>query len=1795
MAFVFRQLLRPLVLLGLGLPWLHGQAVINEIVATTSDRLLQRATGAYPRVGNTTSWQSPAYDDSLWSTGAGPFGFGSFSGITNATDLSAQMQNRAASLYLRKRFTVTPEQATGIAGLQLFVRYNDGFIAFLNGVEVARRNMGNPGMFAYHDQTAFNTNLSNPSLETIALGAASSRLVAGENVLCIQAHNHSLVGAAGANFLIQADLQLAGSDILVSHQSEWKYFPGLAEPSGGVLDYGLFQQFLQGKAAVAWATREFNDAAWPVGPGPVGIEGANPPDYILGLNLYAQTYNITPSIYTRRVFSISPAEAASDHPLRLTIDYDDGLIVYLNGREVARRNVGTTGVPTAHNVTASSLHNANGDNRGAVTGQEEIIELGSPRALLASGDNVLGVQLHRVSLTSSDSIARVTLETTGAGGRVLCQPTDEVSYFVGTQEPAIEDEQEDVGPLEESPDTENDWIELHNAGAVAVTLDGWSLTDNAGNLRKWMFPTNTTIPAGGFLLVLATGLDTSPAKGATYLHANFSLASQGEYIGLVNAEGAVVSEIAPMYPPQHPHYSYGRDAQGNWGFLAQATPGGANVGPALAPPPAAPEFSVLGGFHTGSFSLVLTTATPGATIRCTLDGSEPNPGLLYTGPIAITTDRIVRARAVMDGAIPSATITHTYLLNESAAKRSLPALCLGGDPALTFYGPNSSGGPAAGEGIFAIRGGSYVSDIWTSNGDPFAFHYPMLRGRASEKPATLEFYPPTGQPLRTGLGLRIAASPWSRPRYRLTDPPTSRFTPTAATQKPSFNLFFRSEWSERPLNYPFFGDSPVTRFKDLRIRAGKNDISNPFVRDELMRRLYLGTGQKSSIGIFNTVYVNGVFKGYFNLCERLREGFMQEHHNSTEAWDVQQVNEFSSGDPLHWKKTMAVVRTNNLATTAGYLQVHDYLDVDNYIDYIIVNAFAAMWDWPHNNWVAARERSPQGRWRFYMWDAEGGFGTTGRDTAYNTFTSDLIINDAMTTSSRYIHALYTLLRVSPEFRLRFADRVQKHFFNGGCMVKTNMQAIFIELRNAINPIMQETIGSTVNESFYQTWIVSDTRRTNFFTQLTQQALWPATLAPEFSHYGGIVSAGTQVSLSNPNGSGTIYFTTDGADPRAPGGAVVGQAYSGPITVHQTTTLRARVRSTTGVWSPEIEARFLIPPPAPTFLPAASGDWTVSDNWSSAPLPYPSGPGAVAIIPPANGTDRNVNLRAPVTVGQILFPQDGSTNRNRVRDQDTGNSLTFHGTNGPARVEVGGTAEGYVEFEVLAGTTLASDLRLHVTNILGHLEYGALRLRANWSGPGGLIKSGPGAASLTGDAKTYTGATVIEEGVLLVTQPGTPVASSMITVRPGGQLRLVSANDAGGPRFYTFGGPLFLEGSGRGPEIPEQSAFGKLGALRYDPGTQDNEAIVTSPVQLIGPADLHVDGARNVLALNGAISGPYPITKTGGGTLRLGGDQTGFTQPIYVANGALAVAGTLGSPVILGETGRVTGHGEAGQISGSGGLQLHQTLLRVPAISGVTHSFVFGKTGSPLCAHPAAAGNGLLVLPAAPIAPLALDLYLSGAPVSGDVFRGGWFVPFEVNLAASLAFVPKRVFIPDAQGGHIFANQSWSVLTNAQFTTVAEATDFGQGPVQGRMVEVRVGGAPATFAAWQVAAFPSPADLANPLVSGPGADPHGTGVPNLLRYALGLGLTDNPAQRAPRFAGSASAPAIRFPFDPGRNDIAYLVEATSDVADWSSPTILFDSRTDFPPAVENGWVTVSDAQAAGGQRFYRLRVFLIGGS
>ena len=105
--------------------------------------------------------------------------------------------------------------------------------------------------------------------------------------------------------------------------------------------------------------------------------------------------------------------------------------------------------------------------------------------------------------------------------------------------------------------TAADWIELFNPGTNTVDLSGYYLTDQASVPAKWRIPDGTTLSAGGYLVIFADSSPVSVTNGE--LHANFSLAKDGEYLGLIRPDGVTVAdEFAPAFVPQFEDISYGR-------------------------------------------------------------------------------------------------------------------------------------------------------------------------------------------------------------------------------------------------------------------------------------------------------------------------------------------------------------------------------------------------------------------------------------------------------------------------------------------------------------------------------------------------------------------------------------------------------------------------------------------------------------------------------------------------------------------------------------------------------------------------------------------------------------------------------------------------------------------------------------------------------------------------------------------------------------------------------------------------------------------------------------------------------------------------------------------------------------------------------------------------------------------------------------------------------------------------------------------------------------------------------------
>ena len=116
-----------------------------------------------------------------------------------------------------------------------------------------------------------------------------------------------------------------------------------------------------------------------------------------------------------------------------------------------------------------------------------------------------------------------------------------------------------TGHLDHDGDAE-DWLELYNDGIADVNLGGWSLTDDATDLRKWIIP-EVILSADGYLVIFASG-ENRRTPGEE-LHTNFSLSKSGEYLALVGPDGATVEdEYAPGYPAQFEDVSFGLSQTG---------------------------------------------------------------------------------------------------------------------------------------------------------------------------------------------------------------------------------------------------------------------------------------------------------------------------------------------------------------------------------------------------------------------------------------------------------------------------------------------------------------------------------------------------------------------------------------------------------------------------------------------------------------------------------------------------------------------------------------------------------------------------------------------------------------------------------------------------------------------------------------------------------------------------------------------------------------------------------------------------------------------------------------------------------------------------------------------------------------------------------------------------------------------------------------------------------------------------------------------------------------------------------
>ena len=761
------------------------------------------------------------------------------------------------------------------------------------------------------------------------------------------------------------------------------------------------------------------------------------------------------------------------------------------------------------------------------------------------------------------------------------------------------------------------WLELFNPGSNDVNLTGWSLTDDPGDLGKWTFPALTLSP-GQFLVVFASGKDRRPAGGASPLHTSFTLSQYGDYLALCPPDfpRAPAVEFSPSYPEQRNDISYGLDSANQWRYFAPPTPGVTNGDSTIANALGPVHLTADHGLFNAPFQLRLVPPVPEATIRYTTDGSQPteSTGADYTAPLTVSSTTILRAAAFRPNSLPSRAVTATYIFpGDVLGQPDAPA----GFPITTQW--SSYGWPSE----YGMAAGVVSDPHYASNLVPALVSLPTLSvvmnvedmfgatngiythannsGPLWERPCSIELLNPDGSTgFQADAGIQMHGG-GSRAR----------------TQKHPFRVQFKGKYGPTKLQFQFFPDSPVREFDTIDLRSEYNNhwthgfdavqrARGTMVRDAWCKDVHAAMGDLEGHSRYVHLYINGLYWGVYNPCERPDASFgaaylggAKEDYDAYNGTGTQLV----SGRADAHKAMLAIT---NLQLLAQYDLMQEYLDVTQYADYMLLLIYGANQDWGvSKNWVSLRRREPGAGFKYLCWDDERVLEDPNQ--------LPLGVSSVTKLNNVSPDNLQVKLVTSPEYRLLFADRVQKHLFNGGVLTSnalvTAWQARAVQLDLAIVGesarwgAMMTTAGKpgtaaltplpypgyTVGEPYMrdvdwlgaQGWLF-----TNYFPvregvvlgQLRTAGLYPTNvMAPLFNHYSGRVARGFALILSATNG---IYFTTNGADPRVYGsGAIAASARrytnGAPLTLNGSTVVKARGLAGANNWSALVEATFTV--------------------------------------------------------------------------------------------------------------------------------------------------------------------------------------------------------------------------------------------------------------------------------------------------------------------------------------------------------------------------------------------------------------------------------------------------------------------------------------------------------------------------------------------------------------------------------------------------------------------------------------------
>ena len=309
---------------------------------------------------------------------------------------------------------------------------------------------------------------------------------------------------------------------------------------------------------VSWMATNFNDTAWPSGPGLLAYENntaitplikttltapASPPSGLVSGHAY---YFRTTLLVTNDLTGFS---------LNARMRLDDCAVIYINGAEFYRPRM-----PAGVITNGSFGSGAAGSNTDADV--DELFTI--PAALLRPGLNFIAVEVHQVNATSSDIVWGLAVDAVRS--TTNCAPPSVVLNEVLAKNLSYTN----------ADDSVTDWVELVNPSPSALSLAGMSLSDDPATPRRWVFPAGTVLGGSNFLVVKCDAGSAASLTNAPALNTGFGLKSAGGAVYLYDAGAALLDAVT--YGPQAADFSIARLPSGSGAWtLCLPTPYSASI------------------------------------------------------------------------------------------------------------------------------------------------------------------------------------------------------------------------------------------------------------------------------------------------------------------------------------------------------------------------------------------------------------------------------------------------------------------------------------------------------------------------------------------------------------------------------------------------------------------------------------------------------------------------------------------------------------------------------------------------------------------------------------------------------------------------------------------------------------------------------------------------------------------------------------------------------------------------------------------------------------------------------------------------------------------------------------------------------------------------------------------------------------------------------------------------------------------------------------------------------------------